>query len=224
MTVMPRAPRTLAAFALSWSLTGQALAAGWVGARLWQEGYFWDALLHARDKAARQQADPNLLPAVRAVAGQVAQQVANLQQIHVYVKAQQASLRYAFAQDDPAPSLAVIRNNFDTLARGSLQIQSNLYYLTTRERMSISQALPDPELTAAATQLIGQIQQLQLQLNALYLDAVEVRKIVDTEPWATDDFFRYSAQGLLQAVVEVQDSVFAVYNAAYELHVRSRQQ
>lgn len=220
----PFSRRTLAALALSWSLPGHALAASWAGARLWQEGFFWDALIGARDKAARQQADPNLLPAVRTIAGQVAQQVANLQQIHAYVKAQQDSLRYAFAQEDPTASLAVIRNNFDTLAKGSVQIQSNLYYLTTRERMSISQALPDPELTAAATQLIGQIQQLQLQLNTLYLDATEVRKLVDAEPWATDEFFRYSAQGLLQAVVQVQDSVFAVYNAAYELHLRSRQQ
>lgn len=206
-----------------WWLPGNALAASWIGARLWQEGFFWDALLHARDRAARQQADPQLIPVVKTIAGQVAQQVANLQQIHSYVKGQQDSLRYAFAQDDPAPSLMIIRNNFDTLAKGSEQIQNNLYYLTARERMAITQALPDPELTAAATQLIGQVQALQLGLNALYLDTVAVRQLVDTEPWATDEFFRYSADHLMKSVVHVQDSVFSVYNAAYELHVRSRQ-
>lgn len=206
-----------------WWLPANALAASWIGARLWQEGFFWDALLHARDRAARQQADPQLIPVVKTIAGQVAQQVANLQQIHAYVKGQQDSLRYAFAQDDPAPSLVIIRNNFDTLAKGSEQIQNNLYYLTARERLAISQALPDPELTAAATQLIGQIQALQLGLNALYLDTAAVRQLVDTEPWATDEFFRYSADHLLKSVVHVQDSVFSVYNAAYELHLRSRQ-
>jgi len=213
----------LAALLATVVLPTHSFAASWVGARLWQEGFFWDALVHARDRAARQQADPQVIPVVKTIAGQVAQQVANMQQIHAYIKGQQDSIRYAFAQDNPGPSLVIIRNNFDTLAKGTKQIENNLYYLTARERMTITQALPDAELTAAATQLIGQIQQLQLELNAMYLDTTATRQLVDTEPWATDDFFRYSADNLLKSVVSVQDSVFAVYNASYELHTRSRQ-
>ncbi|MBI4423209.1 MAG: hypothetical protein HY554_05760 [Elusimicrobia bacterium] len=215
--------RCALALAACLALPGPALAASWVGARLWQEGFFWDALLHARDRAARQQADPQLIPMVKTLAAQVAQQVANMQQIDAYVKGQQDSLRFAFAQEDPAPSLLVIRNNFETLAKGSVQIQHNLYYLTSRARMAITQALPDPELTAAATQLIGQIQALQLGLNQLYLDTSATRQLARSEPWATDEFFRYGTEQLMRSVVQVQDSVFAVYNASYELHVRSRQ-
>lgn len=215
--------RGLAVFIAAYALPAHGFAASWVGARLWQEGFFWDALIHARDRAARQQADPQLIPVVKTIAGQVAQQVANMQQIHAYIKGQQDSLRYAFAQDNPQPSMVIIRNNFETLAKGTQQIEHNLYYLTARQRMAITQALPDPELTAAATQLIGQIQQLQLALNAMYLDTTALRQLIDTEPWAVDDFFRYGGDHLLKSVVSVQDSVFAVYNAAYELHVRSRQ-
>src|SRR6266480_2556386 len=95
-----RLGRLFAAGLLFWPASAFA-AARWIGPHLWQEGFFWDALLSARDKAARQQADPQILPVVQTVAQQIAQQTANLQQINAYVKGQQDSLRYAFSQDDP---------------------------------------------------------------------------------------------------------------------------
>ncbi len=189
---------------------------------LWQERYFYDALLQARDKMARQQSDPNMIPVMKAIANQVAQQVANLQQIEVYVKAQQDNLRYAFEQPDPEASLATITANLDTLAKGSDQIRNNLYYLTTRCRIASSQALPDPEMYKAGLLILGQIQQLQLTLNTLYLDATASRAVVAQNKWATDKFFRHKSDELLRAVMRIQDSVFSVYNAGYELAMRSR--
>src|SRR5665213_3643321 len=72
---------------------------------LWQERFFWDALTSARDKLARQQSDPMMIPVMKAIAGQIAQQVANLGQIDQYVKAQADNLRYAYAQPEPKASL-----------------------------------------------------------------------------------------------------------------------
>lgn len=189
---------------------------------LWQEATFFDALLQARDRMARSQSDPNMIPVLKAIAGQVAQQVANLQQIDAYVKAQQDNLRFAFSQQDPAASLKTIGANFETLSKGSEQIKSNLYFLTVRCRIASSQALPDADMYKADLVILGQVQQLQLQLNALYLDTVAAKKIVDDNDWALDKEFRHRSQLLMKSVVAVQDSVFAVYNAGYELAMRSR--
>lgn len=189
---------------------------------LWQERYFWDALLQGRDRLARQQSDPNLVPMLKGAAAQAAQQVANIQQIGAYVKTQHDNLRYAFAQDDPAPSLETIRANFETLAKGNDQIRQNLYYLTARCRMAATQSLPDPEIYQAALLLLGQVQQIQLSLNSLYLDSLAARNLVYENRWATDKFFRHQTDEMLRSSARVQDSVFAVYNAGYDLAMRSR--
>ena len=192
------------------------------GPLLWQETVFFDAMLQARDRMARQQSDPALLPVMKAIAGQAAQQAENMRQIDAHMKAQEENLRYAFAQEDPSPSLATILSNFDTLGQGSDQIRSNLYYLTARCRIAATQALPDPEMYDAALLILGQIQQLQLELNSLYLAAVASRNLVLENPWATDKFFRQRTESLISSVVRLQDSVFAIYNSGYELAMRSR--
>lgn len=197
-------------------------AVAWFQNLLWQEHFYWDALLQARDRAARQQADPRLLPMLKTVAQQLAQQIANLQQIQSYTKAQQGNLRFAFSQSDPWKSLATIRTNLETLSKGSLQVRNNLYLLTARCRMASSQALPDPELTQAAALIIGQIQAIQLQLNALYADAIAVESQVSAETWLRDKALRYNAGAHARSAVSAQDSIFAVYNAAYELYMRSK--
>jgi hypothetical protein len=198
-------------------------SAAWTDATaLWQERYFWDALLQARDRVARGQSDPAMVPTLKAMAGQAAQQVANLQQIAIYVKAQQDNLRFAFTQDDPSGSLATIGANFETLGKGADQVRSNLYYLTSRCRMAQGQALPDPEMYNATLAILTQVQQLQLQLNALYLDTVEDRRLIYENGWAADKAFKLRIESLLRSVVRVQDSVFSVYNAGYELAMRSR--
>lgn len=189
---------------------------------LWQERFFWDALLTARDRMARQQSDPMMVPVMKAIAGQVAQQVANLGQIHQYVKAQGDNLRYAYSQSDPQPSLDTIKNNFETLTTGCDQVRQNLYYLTARQRMAQSQALPDPEMYQAGLLILGQVQQLQLSLNALYLDTSAVRNVVVDNKWANDKDFSHKTEELMRSVVRVQDSVFSVYNAGYELAMRCR--
>jgi len=192
--------------------------------RLWQERYFFDGLLQARARAARVSADPALLKVVEMVAHQAAQQTANLQQIQGYAKAQIDNLRYAFSQQDPGPSLAVIQNNLNTLAAGAEQVRNNLFYLTARVRMGASQALPDPKLTEMSMLLISQVQNIQLALNALYTDSVAVNAAISAETWGVEDFFRYSSDHMLRSVVQVQDSVFTVYNASYELYSLSKQQ
>jgi hypothetical protein len=205
-------------------LAAPAAAASVETPSLWQERYFWDALLTSRDRLSRSQSDPQMIPVLKAIANQVAQQVANLQQIDTYVKAQQDNLRYAFAQNDPGSSLSTIGANFETLAKGADQIRGNLFFLTARCRMASTQALPDPEMYQATLVILGQVQQLQLQLNALYLDATSVKSL-SSEPehqWAVDKQFRHRTEILLKAVVRVQDSVFSVYNSGYELAMRSR--
>jgi hypothetical protein len=218
---MKRWPAALLAAGVLWSWPRPA-AADTDGPLLWQESYFFDALLQARDRAARAQSDPQLLPVLKAVAGQVAQQVLNAQQIDIYVKAQQDNLRYAFSQPDPQPSLETIQANLETLMKGDDQIRNNLYFLTARCRIAASQALPDPELYQAGLLVLGQVQQLQLALNSLYLDTAAARQIVAENDWATDKFFRHAASELLRSVVRIQDSVFAVYNAGYEFSMRCR--
>ena len=189
---------------------------------LWQERFFWDALLGARDKMARQQSDPMMVPVMKAIAGQIAQQVANLGQIDLYVKSQADNLRFAYTQADPKPRLETIRDNFTTLTTGCDQVRQNLYYLTARQRLASAQALPDPEMYQAALLILGQTQQLQLTLNSVYYDAVAVRGQVLDNKWANDKFFTHAAEELLRSVVRVQDSVFSVYNAGYELATRCR--
>ena len=207
-TALAAAPRTAAA----WS----------DGPQLWQESLFFDALLQTRTLAARQQSDPQLLAVLKAIAGQVAQQVANLQQIDVYAKAQQDNLRYAFTQADPQPSLDTVAANFETLTKGGDQIRNNLYYLTARCRMASSQALPDPDLYQAGLLVLGQVQQLQLALNSLYIDTAAAGQIVADNDWATDRYFRHASHELVRSVMRIQDSVFSVYNAGYEFAMRSR--
>jgi hypothetical protein len=189
---------------------------------LWQERFFWDALTSARDKFARQQSDPMMTPVMKAIAAQIAQQVANLGQIDQYVKAQADNLRYAYAQPDPKPSLATISDNFSTLNTGCDQVRQNLYYLTARQRMAASQALADPEMYQAGLLILGQIQQLQLTLNSLYYDAQAARGLVNDNAWANEKFFTHKAEELMRSVVRVQDSVFTVYNAGYDLTMRCR--
>ena len=189
---------------------------------LWQERFMWDGLLQARDRAARVSADPKLIEVVKAIAYQAAQQTANLEQIRNYAKSQGENFRYALAQEDPTPSLKVIEGNFQTLAKGSEQVRNNLYYLTARLRLCQTQALPDPKLTENAMLVIAQVQQIQLRLNDLYIDTAATHQQVKAEQWAGDDFFRFSSEHLLRAVVETQDSVFTVYNAGYELYLLSQ--
>jgi hypothetical protein len=189
---------------------------------LWQERFFWDALTSARDKLARQQSDPMLVPVMKAIAGQIAQQVANLGQIDQYVKAQSDNLRYAYAQPTPQTSLATISDNFTTLTTGCDQVRQNLYYLTARQRLAASQALPDPEMYQAGLLILGQIQQLQLTLNSLYYDTQAVRGLVDQNQWANEKFFTHKTEELMRSVVRIQDSVFSVYNSGYDLTMRCR--
>ncbi|PIP84166.1 MAG: hypothetical protein CO113_07450 [Elusimicrobia bacterium CG_4_9_14_3_um_filter_62_55] len=205
------------------SLAAPVQASDLSSARLWQERYMWDALLQARDRAARVSADPRLVEVVKQIAYQVAQQTANLGQIHAFTKGQVDNLEYAFSQKDPEPSLAVIQNNFNTLSKGSEQIRNNLFFLTVRLRIAATQALPDPKLTENAKLVIAQVQQVQLRLNALYADTSAVELKIRKETWMADEFFRYAGMHLLKTVVSVQDSVFAVYNASYELYVLSKE-
>jgi hypothetical protein len=163
-----------------------------------------------------------MIPVMKAIAGQVAQQVANLAQIHQYVKAQGDNLRYAYNQPDPEPSIATISSNFETLTTGCDQVRQNLYYLTARQRMAQSQALPDPEMYQTGLLILGQVQQLQLTLNALYIDMTGVRNVVYENKWAGDKHFTHKTEELMRSVVRVQDAVFAVYNAGYELAMRCR--
>ena len=189
---------------------------------LWQERFFWDALTSARDKLARQQSDPMMIPVMKAIAGQIAQQVANLGQIDQYVKAQAGNLRYAYAQTDPQASLATISDNFTTLNAGCNQVRQNLYYLTTRQRLAATQALPDQEMYQAGLLILGQDQQLQLTLNTLYYDAMAARGLVNDNAWANEKFFTHKTEELMRGVVRIQDSVFSVYNAGYDLTMRCR--
>ena len=191
--------------------------------QLWQESYYWDGLLEARSKNARISADANLIPVLKNVTQQMAQQVANLKQIENYTKIQQENLRFAFMQSEPDDSLATIQTNLETLAKGTAQIRSNLFYLAARCRMASSQALPDPELTTVSTSLIRQIQAAQLQLNSLYTDAAAVQAQVKARSVPRDKFLRYRSSLLLKSVLETQNSIFSIYNASYEIYLRSKQ-
>ena len=218
MRVTPRFLAAAAAFVFFAAPCGAADEAP----TLWQERFFWDALMSARDKMARQQSDPMLIPVMKAVAGQIAQQVANLGQIDHYVKTQTDNLRFAYSQPEPQASLVTIADNIVTLTAGCDQVRQNLYYLTARQRMAQSQALPDPEIYQAGLLILGQIQQLQLTLNTLYYDALAAHTLVADNNWANDKFFTHKSEEMLRSVVRAQDSVFAVYNAGYDLTMRCR--
>ena len=94
--------------------------------------------------------------------------------------------------------------------------------LTVRERIAQSQALPDPEMYQAGLLILGQVQQLQLTLNSLFTDMTAVRNLAAENKWANDKNFNYKTDELMRSVVRVQDSVFSVYNAGYELTMRCR--
>ncbi|MBI4375764.1 MAG: hypothetical protein HY549_04865 [Elusimicrobia bacterium] len=213
-----------------WTLSLLALAPLAFGAQpadedpplLWQERYFFDALLTARDRLARSQSDPLMIPVLKSIAQQTAQQVANLEQIGEYIKSQQENLQYAFSEEKPAQSLETIQANFETLAQGADQIRTNLYYLTARCRIASSQALPDSEMHQSTLLILGQIEELQLKLNQVYLDTVALRDQVHQNNWATNKYFKQWTDMLTRSVVRVQDSVFSIYNSAYELSLRSR--
>jgi len=70
--------------------------------------------------------------------------------------------------------------------------------------------------------ILGQVQQLQLTLNSLYTDMNAVNGLVIENNWANDKNFSHKTEELMRSVVRVQDSVFAVYNAGYELAMRCR--
>lgn len=203
-------------------LAGASFAADLQAPALWQERYFFDALLSARDRIARSESDPQMIPVLKAIASQAAQQSANLTQIDSYVKQQKDNLRYAFDQADPTPSLQTIGSNLETLAAGGDQVRSNLYFLTARCRLAASQALPDPQMYQASLQILGQIQQIQMKLNDLYLNASGAYQLVMDNGWATSKNSRHQAENLLKSVVRIQDSVFSVCNSAYDLAMRSR--
>ena len=88
--------------------------------------------------------------------------------------------------------------------------------------MAATQALPDQEMYQAGLLILGQIQQLQLTLNSLYYDTLAARGLVDDNKWANDKFFTHQTEELMRSVVRIQDSVFAVYNAGYDLTMRCR--
>ncbi len=146
----------------------------------------------------------------------------NLGQIHDFVKAQGDNLRYAYAQPDPQQSLDTVAGNFETLASGCDQVRQNLYYLTVRQRVASSQALPDPEMYQAGLLILGQVQQLQLSLNGLYIDMTAVQNIANENKWANDKNFNYRVSSLMNSIVRIQDAVFTIYNAGYELTMRCR--
>jgi len=210
----------LAAGTFAYAETGGPVS--WFQTMLWQEHFFWDALLAARDKLARISADPNLLPAVRTIAQQVASQAANLQQIEKYTKTQQDNIRFALKQGDPSHSLAVIRGNLETLTKATNQVRSNLYYLTARCRIASSQALPDPELTKTVAVLINQVEAVQAGLDNVYADAAGVQSQIEDDARIKDKALRYDGNLIVRSVTRTQDAVSTVYDSAYELYLRSQ--
>ncbi len=210
----------LVVFLLAFALSAEALDNP--APTLWQERFFWDALLTARERLARQQSDPMMIPVMKSIALLVAQQGANLTQIHEYVKTQADGLRYAYAQVDPQSSLNTVLDNFETLTTACDQVRQNLYYLTARQRIAQSQALPDPEMYQAGLVILGQVQQLQLTLTAFIADTNAVRGIIMENNWSNDNNLRHKTEELVRSVMRIQDSVFTTYNSATELTLRCR--
>ena len=189
---------------------------------LWQERYFFDSLLAARSRQERTESDPQLLPVMRAVAAQIAQQAANLKRVDAYVAAQKGNVRFAFAQKNSDPSLQILIGNFQTLARGSGQIRNNLDYLAVRCRLASSQALSDPDMEKASLIILGQIRIFQMNLNALYENAEAVLQEIDAAARPKDWYLKRSAEMLVNNLRRLQNSVFSVYNSAHDLALRCR--
>lgn len=189
---------------------------------LWQERYYFDALLQARSRQSRSESDPELIPVLRSIAGEIFQQAANLGQIDAYAKAQQGSLRYAFAQEDPGPSLKIIGLNLNTLAQGVVQVKRNLAYLMVRCRLAYSQALPDPQIYKNSLLLLSEVRRLQYELNSLYADAAASQKLVQASSEKPPRPFRDQLSFFMRSLSHLQGQVFSLYNSGYDIALRSR--
>lgn len=217
---------------LAWVMSGflaplQAAAVPVAPVMLWQEDSLMDALISeggTHNRSRRETADPNLIPVLQNVTQQVAQQVLNLEQIEAYTKIQADNLQFAFHETDPETSLATIQSNLDTLSQGTSQIRNNLFYLAVRCRIAATQSLPDPELARTAAVMIHQVQAAQRQLNMLYADATALQNQINARTRHKQNFLRYNASILVYSIFHTQKSIFAVYNAAYEIYLRSKEE
>ena len=212
----------LAPLLAGWLLAPGASAAVVQSPVLWQERYYFDALLEARDRQQREESDPEMIPVLRAIAGQVAQQGLNLNRLGLYIAAQKGNVRFAFAQKDPDPSLKVILSNLMTLTRGAGQISNNLDYLAVRCRLASSQALSDPKMEQASLIILAEIRRLQLDLNSVYLNAVATQKAGWEFSRPKDKYLRSSVWMLVESMRRVQNSVYSVYDSARDLALRCR--
>ncbi len=189
---------------------------------LWQEHYYFDALLEARDRQSRSESDPNLVPVLRSIAGEALQQAANVGQIDSYVKTQFGSLHYAFHQDDSDASLKIIGLNLSTLGQGMVQVKNNLAYLTVRSNIAFSQALPDPKIYQNALLILAEVKRLQLEVNSLYLDASSNDKVIKSHADEESPLFIYQSHFFIRSLYSLQGEVFALYNSAYDIALRAR--
>ncbi len=189
---------------------------------LWQERYYFDALLEARDRQSRSESDSNLVPVLRSIAGEVLQQAANVGQIDAYVKTQLGSLHYAFHQDDSSASLKVIGLNLGTLAQGMVQVKNNLTYLTVRSNIAFTQALPDPQIYQNALLILAETKRLQLEVDSLYSDASADDKAIQSHREEESSLFIYQSQFFIRSLYSLQGEVFALYNSAYDIALRAR--
>ena len=219
---LKRFPLPLAPLLAGWLWAPNASAAVVQSPVLWQERYYFDALLQARGRQEREESDPEMVPVLQAIAGQVAQQGLNLKRLGLYVAAQKGNVRFAFAQKNPDPSLKVILSNLMTLARGTGQIRNNLDYLAVRCRLASSQALSDPKMEKASLIILAEIRQLQLELNFVYLDSVAVQKAGWMLSRPKDKYLRSSVWMLVESMRRMQNSVYSVYDAARDLALRCR--
>ena len=189
---------------------------------LWQERYYFDALIEARDRQSRSESDPNLVPVLRSIAGEVLQQAANVGQIDSYVKTQLGSLRYAFNQDHPSASLKIVGLNLSTLGQGMVQVKNNLAYLTVRSNIAFSQALPDSQIYQNSLLILAEIKRLQLEVNSLYLDAIADDKVIESHQDDESPLFVYQSQFFIRSLYSLQGEVFSLYNSAYDIALRAR--
>ena len=189
---------------------------------LWQERYYFDALLEARDRQSRSESDANLVPVLRSIAGEALQQAANVGQIDAYVKTQLGSLHYAFHQDDSSASLKVIGLNLGTLGQGMVQVRNNLAYLSVRSNIAFSQALPDPHIYQNSLLILTEIKRLQLEVDSLYLDATADDKVVQSHRDEESPLFIYQSQFFIHSLYGLQGEVFALYSSAYDIALRAR--